>query len=69
MNALIKTGKTIFNALAFANADNYSEFQTLLNQTERNEQSAGKPAQFRLVSVTKDSDPIAPAGPRLHQVV
>ena len=69
MNALIKTGKTILNALAFANAGNYSEFQTLLNQTERNEQSAGKPVQFRLVSVIKDSDPIAPAGPRLHQVV
>lgn len=69
MNALIKTGKTILNSLAFANADNYSEFQTLLSKIERNEQSAGSPVQFRVVSVIKDSGPIAPASPRLHQVV
>jgi hypothetical protein len=50
MNAIIKAGKTILNALAFANADNYSEFRALLRQTDDLPGSDERQTQYRLVS-------------------
>jgi hypothetical protein len=59
MNALIKTGKTLFNALAFANAGNYSEFRMLLRQIDETAGSTDEQANYR--TATSDKARMTPA--------
>jgi hypothetical protein len=61
MNAMIKAGKDILNALAFANVGNYREFHALLRQTDRRVVSEDRKTQYRLVSDSTDSPAITPA--------
>lgn len=61
MKSIIQTGKSILNALVFANAENYSEFRTLLNQID---EKAGRPAGEKLkpaVSEIQERGPLANA--------
>jgi hypothetical protein len=46
MKAMIQAGKTLLNALAFANVNNLGEFRALLRQVER-------PAAERAETVTR----------------
>jgi hypothetical protein len=69
MNAIIKAAKTMFNALAFANADNYSEFRALLRQVDRPAASDGALARHKLVSVASGSAAIAPAIPHIQRAL
>jgi hypothetical protein len=45
MNAMRKTARRIFNALAFANVSNLGEFHTLLRQLDDPETAAHEPTQ------------------------
>jgi hypothetical protein len=47
MNAMSKTAKKIFNALAFANVSNLGEFHTLLRQIDEPDASVRERDQTR----------------------
>ena len=66
MNALIKTVKTLFNALTFATADNYSEFRTLLRQIDETRGSADAQANYR--TAASDKAVMTPAMHNLQHV-
>jgi hypothetical protein len=59
MNAIIQAGKTIFASLAFANADNYSEFRKLLRQTGDTGAGNDRPTQSEQKSGIKDRTAIS----------
>lgn len=61
MNDIIKAGKTILNALAFANAENYSEFRSLLRQAERNGSLSCDPVHYRPSDRFEDENPLSAA--------
>ncbi|HEX7971769.1 MAG TPA: hypothetical protein VF501_06070 [Thiobacillus sp.] len=55
MNASSKTGKTILNALAFANVNTLGEFRALLRQID-------EPTEPARQSASHDATPPAPDG-------
>jgi hypothetical protein len=59
MNEILKTAKTVLNALAFDNVGNLSELQTKLNAMD------GRPSP---ASVEKQTTPHIVTGPRLTLV-
>lgn len=70
MNTLIEAGKAILNALAFANADNYSEFRILLNQTCGDNDIDSRHGQSGLPDgYKKDMPSVTPPGHRIRQAV
>jgi hypothetical protein len=60
MNAITKTGKTLLNALAFANVDNLSEFRTLLNQVDAPANPDHSPTQQGATSASSSRSTVAP---------
>jgi hypothetical protein len=60
MNAITKTGKTLLNALAFANVDNLSEFRALLNQVGAPASLDHAPTQQGAMSSSSSHSPVAP---------
>lgn len=58
MNAMSKTAKRIFNALAFANVGNQGEFHTLLSQIDAPDTSVREPAQPRTIAQPSGSAPV-----------
>lgn len=59
MKHLIETGKTLINALAFANVDNWSQFDALLAETSR-ETGAVRGARTAPPPSGIDQPPLAP---------
>jgi len=51
MNALTKTAKKIFNAMAFANSGNLNEFKTLLKKIEPQSEKLDELAVSKSISV------------------
>lgn len=69
MNAITKTGKKILNALAFANAGNLSEFNTLLREIEPQAGSKADRAKLKLVSVNTDRPLMTASVRHIHQAL
>lgn len=59
MNAMIQAGKTILNALAFANVSNLGEFRAMLRQIEQPSASGHEQAPHGMVSAVSDSPAVA----------
>lgn len=60
MKAMIQAGKTLLNALAFANVNNLGEFRALLRQVDR--PSAGEGAEATLSKAATANVAHAPSG-------
>lgn len=70
MNDIIKAGKIILNALAFANAENYSEFRSLLRQAEHNGSLSCNPVHYRSSGRFENENPLpAATGHHAQQVM
>lgn len=69
MNAIIKTGKKVLNALAFANAGNLSEFNALLRDIEPQTAAKAERAKLTLVSVNSERPVMAAPVNRIQQAL
>jgi hypothetical protein len=67
MKALINTGKTILNALAFSNVGRLSEFQALLAQTYLVPQIERTPDECRPAGATSARPTLVPTVKHIHQ--
>ncbi|MHB1084829.1 MAG: hypothetical protein ACYCZA_08310 [Thiobacillus sp.] len=61
MNALITTGKSLINALAFANVSNIDEFRSMLNQVDAPARSSDDLAQRSVAPEAFNHSVFAPA--------
>ena len=66
MNTFIKAGKTMLQAMAFANAGNYSEFRSLLRQVDASPDSGSGQIQCRPASSGIDHPALLP---HIHRVL
>ncbi len=61
MTTMTKAGKNILKALAFANADNHSEFRVLLNKVDHKDISATERTPHKPAPRVSDIPVITPA--------
>jgi hypothetical protein len=61
MNTLVTTGKSLLNALAFANVNNIDEFRSMLNQIDTLASSLAIPTQRRNVLEESSHSNFTPA--------
>jgi len=61
MKNLIQSGKTLLNAIAFANAGNLSEFETLMNTMTVQPRPIGESTQTKLRDATEHRPSMTPA--------